>query len=554
MKNISKLLLVSLFTLSLVFAFTACSDKSGENANNNSNSEVSQENLNNESVNADVTEDGKKILNLAVGAELTTLYPLNMDAQNLTGSRLCYEGLVNYKDGKVEPWLAKSFEMSEDSKTLTFKLREDVLFHDGTKFNAEAVKKIFSFASQNQNFGSILGISKISSIDTPDEYTVVFHYDEPNFGYLDDFSYREVTICESPEVIEEGNFQTMKGVVGTGPYIYSEVKDGEYVKFIKNDNYWGEAPKWDEIYVKFIPESSSRLQALQNGEVDLFYGSPLISWDDYEAGIKMDGVAGEISGMSSRTNSLVLNASEPNLSDVKVREAIEYAIDKQAICNGLAYGNVNPAYKFFPEGNFVSDVNVELERKYDIEKANKMLDDAGWKLDSQSGIREKDGKKFVLKLTYDSGDVSNAPLATAIKSQLAEVGIDVNTEGQDMMTWWKEGSAGNYGIIIWPDEENTCPQHFITSMAGMSPHGPSLQAMPENKTFFDEIAVMQTSKSKDEAKEHIEKVLKYSSENVLIIPVYYYKEPVLYRTDNVKEYKFTDTPLLFEIDNVVPAN
>ena len=123
----------------------------------------------------------------------------------------------------------------------------------------------------------------------------------------------------SPAVLEEGNYQTMKGVVGTGAYLYQEIVDGQYVRFVKNPDYWGEAPYYDEVVVKYIPESSSRLQALKNGEVDMIYGNVLLSWDDYEQALTLPGVEGFISEADSETRNLVLNASGKMLSDLKVR-------------------------------------------------------------------------------------------------------------------------------------------------------------------------------------------------------------------------------------------
>lgn len=74
----------------------------------------------------------------------------------------------------------------------------------------------------------------------------------------------------------------MNGVVGTGPYVYEEIVDGDYVRFVRNENYWGEQPYYDEVIVKYIPDASARLQALQSGEIDLIYGSALLTWDDYQ--------------------------------------------------------------------------------------------------------------------------------------------------------------------------------------------------------------------------------------------------------------------------------
>lgn len=498
------------------------------------------------------TANMPKVLTMAVGAELTTLYPLNMDAQNLCATRLCYEGLVNYENGKVTPWLAEKWDFSTEGKTISFHLRKDVTYHDGTPFNAEAVKADFEFASQNPNFGAQLAVANVKNIEVVDEYTVAFHYDQSYFGYMNDFAYREIMVCVSPNVIEKENFQTMKGVVGTGPYIYSEVKDGEYVKFVKNENYWGEKPYYDEIYVKYIPEASARLQALQKGEIDMIYGSGLISWDDYKEATAMDGISGIVSPVDSRTVNIVLNAENPALSELAVREAIAYGIDKQAICDGLSYGNQKPANDMFPASNFLSDIPLKTIRTFDVSKASELLDKAGWEINSATAIREKAGQLLSFKFTYDTGEAMNKLIATTIKSQLAEIGIDVQTEGQDMMTWWKEGLAGNYGMIIWGTEENTEPQNYYPKIAERSPHVPSIVNLDGKDEFLQNIADFQTTDDMEEVTKLFTSILNYSNENVIDLPICYVKECILFRKDAIADYNFTDTPIMFEIDNVVP--
>lgn len=499
-------------------------------------------------------DDSKtKTLTLAVGAELTTLYPINMDEQNLSATRLCYEGLVNYKDGEMEPWLAKSWELSEDGCVLTFKLRDDVTFHDGKKFNAEAVKVNFESKSKNPNFRGYPAVVNLKNIEVIDDYTVAFHYDEPFFGYITDFSFREIMVCVSPDVIEEDNFQTMKGVIGTGPYIYDEVKDGEYVRFVRNENYWGEKPYYDEIYVKYIPEAASRLLALQKGEIDMIYGSGLITWDDFNQAVANKDIKGLVSPVDSKTTFLILNAGNPALKEKAVREAIAFGIDKQAICDGLTYGNQNVAEDMFPDGNFLSDVKLNTIRQFDKDKAKKILDEANWKINKETGVREKDGVALSFKLTYNSGDAMNKMLSTTIKSQLKELGINAETEGQDMMTWWKEGVAGNYGAIIWGTEENTAPHINFPKMLNSSPHTPSLKALSEGDKVFDAINKLQTTKDKEKAKELYSMILNYSNDNVLEVPLYYTKDMILFNSNKIENYKFTDTPVMFEIDNITPV-
>ena len=132
-----------------------------------------------------------------------------MDVQNNIGTKLCYEGLVNYEIGDIVPCLAESWEFSDDGTALTFHLKEGVTFHDGTPFNAEAVKTDFEFAHPNPNFSNISAVAKVESIEVVDEYTVTFHYPNAYFAYLMDFCYPETMVLVSPAVLEEGNYQSI---------------------------------------------------------------------------------------------------------------------------------------------------------------------------------------------------------------------------------------------------------------------------------------------------------------------------------------------------------
>lgn len=498
-------------------------------------------------------EETTKTLTTAVGAELNTLYPLNMDPQNNIATKLCYEGLVNYVDGEVVPCLAERWEFSNEGKDLTFYLKEGVTFHDGTPFNAEAVATDFAFGHENPNFGGIAAVANLESVEAIDEYTVTFHYPAPYFAYLMDFCYPEVMILVSPAVIEEGNFQSMKGVVGTGPYVYDEIVDGEYVRFIRNENYWGEQPYYDEVIVKYIPESSARLQALQNGEIDMIYGNALLSWDDYDQATSLPDIAGTVAEADSETRNLVLNASG-TMSDLRVREAVAYAIDTQALSDGLTYGNETVANgQLFPNGIPYTDVTLSVVRTYDPEKAAALLDEAGW-VQNSDGIREKNGQPLTLKFTYDSGEVLNRPLATALKSQLAQLGIDLQTEGQEQMTWWQEGLAGNYDMTLWNTEQPyTSPHNFFIPMTGRSPHYPSLRGIEGGEDFQALIAAFQATDDPQEVQDIFTQLLNFDNDNVLDLPLMYVKDMVVYNTNKIAGYTFTSTPMFFDISNLQPV-
>ena len=285
----------------------------------------------------------------------------------------------------------------------------------------------------------------------------------------------------------------------------------------------------------------------------MIYGSALLTWDDYQQATSLPNIAGAVAESDSKTRNLVLNASGV-LSDLKVREAVAYAIDKETLSEGLTYGEETPADHLFPDGIPYTDVELNVVRTYDPEKANALLDEAGWMLNESTGIREKDGQVLSLKYTYDSGDALNKSLATAVKSQLAAVGINVETEGQEMMTWWQEGVAGNYDLIMWNTEQPyTSPHNYFIPMLSRSPHVPSLPAVEGSDEFLALIEEFQTTDDSARVQEIFNQLLNFDNDNVLDLPLLFVKDMIVYNTDKIAGYDFSSTPMFFDVRLIQPA-
>lgn len=500
------------------------------------------------------SESGSKILTICTAKELDSLTTLTMNKENNIACGLVYETLAEYENGEIVPGLAEEWSWDETNTVLTFKLRRGVAFTDGTAFHAESVKAILEFNKSNTNFSGIKGIYNIQSVEVVDEYTVAVHYEAPCFSYINDFCFQNVAGMMSPKVFEAGNFQTFQDVVGTGPYVRAEMISGDCTRFVRNENYWGEAPFYDEIVVKYIPEASSRLQALQTGEVDLIYGADLITYDDYNQAMTLDGISGEINEGSTLTRNLVLNASGPMLSDKRVREAIAYGVNKQEITQGLTYGYETPAAALFSKGAPYTDIEYNIARETDLEKANALLDEAGWMRNESTGFREKDGETLRLRYTYWT-DLSLAQeMALTIKTQLAKVGINVETTGQDQMTWWTEGVAGNYDITTWNTEGSyTEPHKYLQESLGADPHAVSLQALDSFEEYSAAVNQFSTTAEPDAVQEAIRTALNISNDNVIDLPISYSKELVVYRTAKIAGYTFSSVPQFFDVSNVKPV-
>lgn len=542
-KKLVKRLSLLLCGVMLCFSISGCA--SNDDSKETNATETSQ---------GDGSHSSDKTLVICTAKELDNLTTLTMNKENNIACGFVYETLVSYEDGEIVPALAENWEWNDDNTVLTFNLREGVEFTDGTSFDAEAVKAILEFDSSNPNFSGIKGIADIQSVEAVSEYQVTVQYASPSYSYINDFCFQNVAGMMSPEIFEAENYDTFSDVVGTGAYVYSEFISGDSTVFVRNENYWGDAPYYDEVIVKYIPESSSRLQALQTGEVDIIYGADLISYDDYNQALTIDGIEGLINESDTLTRNLVLNASSEKLNDIKVRQAVAYAVNKEEIVEGLTYGFECAATKLFNANAPYTNITLNTEYSYNVDKANELLDEAGWVMNESTGVREKDGETLALHYTYWT-DLSLArEIALAIQTQLSAVGIEVETEGQDQMTWWTEGVSGNYDITTWNTEGSyTEPHKFLQETLGADPHAVSLAALDDFENYESAVNQFSSSADDDVVQEGIETALNISNDNVIDLPISYAKDLVVYNSEKISGYTFASSPQFFDITKVEPV-
>ena len=202
--------------------------------------------------------------------------------------------------------------------------------------------------------------------------------------------------------------------------------------------------------------------------------------------------------LATRARDITLNASRPALNDLRVRQAIAYAINKDEIVEGLTYGYEEVAELPFTPDSPYMDIELETHYNYDLEKANELLDEAGWVMNESTGIREKDGETLILKLTMDSGfDSLNQSLATLIQTQLGKVGIDLTITGLEQMEWYSGFMAGDFDLTFWQPQYNYAAPHcWFTPMDTMTPQTVSLQGMDDAQEFLD--AIQKTIQTDDE--------------------------------------------------------
>jgi peptide/nickel transport system substrate-binding protein len=372
-----------------------------------------------------------------------------------------YDGLVRFKNDQleVEPALATDWERSDDGTVWTFELREDVTFHDGTPFNAEAVR--FSFMrlidedheyyglGDYSYFNYLLG-EVIEDIKVVDEYTVAFHLKNkfaPFLTYMGYYSQFPV----SPAAVKEYGEDVYQHPSGTGPFKLAEWKKDEYITLTVNEDYWGKKPSIDTLIWKVVPDISTRFLELQSGQVHAIKGLAPNQLAKVEGSDKME--LHQVPG--ANIFQMTFNCDKEPVDDKRVRQAIAYAVDMEKLVNGVYEGLGTVAVGSVPPTVF--GFNDELEPyPYDPEKARQLLADAGY----SDGV-ELTLNTFVHARPYISKPVDAAEI---IKNDLSKVGIDATIETNewgthsDLMNNFKHQAAfsGWYDIPY--------PSNFLKTM------------------------------------------------------------------------------------------
>ena len=369
--------------------------------------------------NTTTTSQDKDTFTYAINSDPSSTNPINVsDRWGLTMTNMIYSPLIRVEgDGSLVNELAESTELAKDGLSLTVNLKKGIKWSDGQDFTADDV--VFTYETkakkENGNFKSLWINDKPITVEKKDDHTVVFKFPEPSaaaanniatetyiipkhiYGKVSDFSVKDLQ--EKP--------------VGTGPYKLVENKRGEYIKFEANENYYKGKPKVKNVVLRVIQSADTTKVALQKGEIDASYVLPT-DIKDLDTN-KLD----VYSYSENRIGYLGLNTKTNELKDVKVRQAILYALNKGDM-NKAAYLDEkyyqNP-YSILPPNNPYKTDDVEKYTQ-NVDKAKELLKEAG-----VSNLK--------LTLAYASNDPAQKIQATFIQQQLQAIGVNVELRGGD---------------------------------------------------------------------------------------------------------------------------
>ncbi len=474
-----------------------------------------------------------KSITMSWPRDIGTMNPHTYNPSQLFAQSMIYEPLVSYqKDGKLEPALAESWTISDDGKVYTFKLRQGVKFSDGTPFNAEIVKKNFDAVMKNKKTHSWLGIvGVLDKTEVVDDHTFRMTLTEPYYPVLQDLSVvRPFRFLGAAGFPDDGD--TSKGIkepVGTGPWMLADYKHDEYAVFKRNPNYWGTAPAFDQITVKIIPDAETRVLAFEKGDLDLIYGEGVISLDAFQQLRENDKYVSELSDPVG-TRDLLLNSSNPKLSDVRVRKALQQGFNKKAMVEGVTLGLEEPAdtalSKNYPY------TNVDLKPiEYNVEQSKALLDEAGWKLPAGGTVREKDGQKLEFELIFDKTDPIQKAMGETIQAEWSELGVKVNLTGLELTVQIKRLKANDFDLYFWYNYGAPYDPHSFINVVASPGFGISetLSALPMKKELDAEVHAALSSTDEKKRQELYTSILTTLQEQSAIVPISYVKKTAVYQ-------------------------
>lgn len=339
---------------------------------------------------------------------------------------LVYSGLTELDaGGKVQPGLAESWMASEDQKTWTFKLRTGVKFHDGREFDSEDAKTTIARVMDRATGSTArVNFDIVSSIDTPDKYTVVFNLKIPYSGFADILGDRHTRI------VPKDKLATIASIpVGTGPFQLVEFKPGDRIELKKNLGYYVPGtPKLDGIVFWIMPETAARVAAIDTGAIDLVWDLPPEIIDQLKSNTKvvLDSVP------TSTWDGLIMNAAQKPFDDIRVRHAIAVTVDKKALTDLALFGYGTPTHTMIPPAS--PYFNDKISTKVDIAQAKKLLAEAGF------------ANGFETTIYIPSGRPTRERLGLGAAEMLKAIGIKVDVQ---RVPWDKfvkeiEGKAAFY--------------------------------------------------------------------------------------------------------------
>jgi len=416
---------------------------------------------------APTAEAAKKVVTLIWTQEFDTLNPLYTNMWFVTVLFPVYACQTWWYDENNNPIpnlvteipSAENGGISEDGRTITLMLRDDIVWSDKTPITSADFKFTYDMEMADKNaVSSRSPYDLLESLDTPDDQTVVATFKEPYAPWLSSLFAGAAGISIIPAHIlkpvfdAEGTIDTAewntKPTVGCGPFVFDEWQSGSFARFVANDNFWLGRPKLDELFFRFVPDDASMIAALVAGDGDVgtfFAYSDLPQLE--EAGITiMNSFSGYNEGWFINMHA---EKGNPALKDQRVRQALAYAFNRDKLVQDLLLGRTKVASTEWDNTPWIDPTITPYP--YDPEKAMALLTAAGWVDTNGDGTVDKDGIELILKYGTTNREVRQNTQAVA-QQDLAAVGIGTDLQSFDsdlfFSSYAEDGPSANFSLDI----------------------------------------------------------------------------------------------------------
>ena len=398
--------------------------------------------------------DTEQIITYAQGADPRGLDPALID-DGESSKPICqmYEGLLKYGDNntEVEPCLAESWEVSGDGLTYTFELRQGVKFHDGTDFNAEAVKYNVDRQTVNKTEDMLYAdfvFGDVAACNVIDDYTVEIVLNKVSTPFLNNLAMSLGAPMVSPTACEANNNNLNEAPCGTGPYKFVRWDKNEAVVMERNEDYWGEKGVAKQIVFKTITDNSARVVALTNGEVDIIDGIDANVVDQVTS-------AGALLNMAEGMNINYLAYNTQRITDPEVRKALSQAVNVPELVASLYRGYASEATSILP--TFMPGYSADVKQvSYDPEAAAQTLAD--------KGVTELHMLAYTNPRPYNTA--TGQTLAEALQGYYEKVGVTCSIDSYDWTTYKEKVGTGDYDVCLYGwIGDNGDPDNFMNLLA-----------------------------------------------------------------------------------------